>query len=397
MHGRVLISERTQQLLDMDNSYKKRTFAFLHTGPAQYVNRVGILDQAASCIAPWGDRALISGGKHALAAVEERLKLSLQKGGISWRKHLFTGECCSSNISKIKRKAKDLKANVVIGIGGGKSLDAAKAAAVELGIPVVCIPTIAATCAATTAQSVIYNGRGIFQEALILPRNPSLVLIDPGIIADAPEIYLKSGVLDSIAKWYEGRSIWPGIRNPDVQTSAAIALAKVLYKGLRRYAMEAVRLTIQHKVEDSLIQTLDRILLLTGLIQSLAKGTLFTAIAHPVHNGLTMLEGSRRILHGLKVGYGIIVQLCMEKCPDGEFEDVLSFFRGLGLEPSLKGLKLPSNRDAVRRVAEKAASDPGIGPLPYPVNKEAIASAMEYLEKKLGPCVSSGNAALQQA
>jgi glycerol dehydrogenase len=98
-----------------------------------------------------------------------------------------------------------------------------------------------------------------------------------------------------------------------------------------------------------------------------------------------MLEGSRRVLHGLKVGYGIIVQLCMEKCPDGEFEDVLSFFRGLGLEPSLKGLNLPSNRDAVRRVAEKAASDPGIGPLPYPVNKEAIASAMEYLEKKLAP------------
>jgi len=83
------------------------------------------------------------------------------------------------------------------------------------------------------------------------------------------------------------------------------------------------------------------------------------------------------------VGYGIMVQLCVEKCPPEEFADVLSFFRQLGLEPSLKGLNLPFDRKLILRVAAKAANDPGIGPLNYPVNKLVIASAMEELEERV--------------
>jgi glycerol dehydrogenase len=214
-------------------------------------------------------------------------------------------------------------------------------------------------------------------------RNPSLVLVDPEIITHSPGIYLRAGILDSLAKWYEGRSVWPSVQNPDVQTAAAFQLAEVLYKGHRKYAIDAVRLNAEHRVEDGLIQTLDIVILLTGMIQSLAKGTLFNAIAHPLHNGLTLMKESHYVLHGLKVGYAIMVQLCVEKCPRKEFEDVLSFFRQLGLEPSLKGLNLPFDRELILRVADKAAHDPDIGPLNYPVNKQVIASAMEKLEKRL--------------
>ncbi|HXW13415.1 MAG TPA: iron-containing alcohol dehydrogenase family protein [Terriglobia bacterium] len=356
---------------------------FVRTGPAQYVNRAGILSKAGDCIAPWGRRALISGGQKALAASEKSLIKSLDKAGIKWRKHLFTGECSPANIAKIKGKAHDLKADLIIGVGGGKSLDTAKQAATELGRPAVCIPTIAATCAATTALSVIYNDRGEFQGTCVHARNPALILVDPEIITRSPGMYLRAGILDSLAKWFEGRSVWPSVQNLDVPSAAAFQLADVLYKGHKKYAIDAVRLNAEHRVEDSLIKTLDLVILLTGMIQTLAKGTLFTAIAHPLHNGLTLIEESHQILHGLKVGYGIMVQLCVEKCPKKEFDEVLSFFRQLGLEPSLKGLNLPSDHELILRVAEKAANDPGFGPLNYSVNKFVIASAMEKLEKRL--------------
>ena len=58
----------------------------------------------------------------------------------------------AANIAAIKAGAQKHKANVIVGVGGGKSIDAAKQAAADLGLPVVCIPTIAATCAATTAS-----------------------------------------------------------------------------------------------------------------------------------------------------------------------------------------------------------------------------------------------------
>jgi glycerol dehydrogenase len=356
--------------------------SFVRTGPAQYLNRAGILRQAGDCIAPWGNRALLSGGKNALAAAEAPLIKSLEKRGITWRKHLFTGESSPANITKIKAQARDLQAHVIIGAGGGKSLDAAKQAAADLGLPSVCIPTIAATCAATTALSIIYNDRGVFQRAQVHPRNPSLVLVDPEIITRSPGIYLRAGIMDSLAKWYEGRSVWPCIQNPEVQTTAAIQLAEVLYRGHRKYAAEAVRLNAEHRVEDALIQTIDLVILLTGVIQTLAKGTLFTAIAHSLQNGLTLMKESHGVLHGLKVGYGIVVQLRVEKCPQKEFEDVLSFFRQLGLEPSLRGLNLPFDRQLVLRIAEMAATNPEMGPLNYPVNKLVIASAMEELEER---------------
>ena len=358
--------------------------SFVQSGPAQYLNRAGVIREAGECIAPWGRRALISGGKRALAASEEPLVKSLEKCGIIWRKHLFTGDSNPKNIAKIRDRAQDAKAQVIIGVGGGKSLDTAKQAAADLGLPAVCIPTVAATCSASTALSIIYNDRGVFQRAQLHPRNPSLVLVDPEIITHSPGMYLRAGILDSLAKWYEGRAVWPCVENPDVQTAAAIQLAEVLYRGHRKHALAAVRLNAEHRVEDALIHTLDLIILVTGMVQTLAKGTLFTAIAHSLHNGMSLMKQSHRVLHGLKVGYGIVVQLCVEKRPPEEFEEVVSFFRQLGLEPSLKGLNLPFDRDVVLRVAHMAATNPEMGPLNYPVNKWVIASAMEKLEKRFG-------------
>jgi glycerol dehydrogenase len=368
---------------------------FGRIGPAQYVNRPECLGDAGECVALWGDRALVSGGKNAFAAAEGPLLASLDKKGIAWRKHMFSGEASFTNAARIRRKAREFKANVIIGVGGGKSLDAAKQAAEEMGLPVVCVPTIAATCAATTALSVIYDDAGEFQKAVVQTRNPSLVLLDPEIITRSPGLYLRAGILDSLAKWYEGRSVWASAQDPSVATASAIQLSEVLYKGQRKHAAEAVRLNAEQRVHDALIQTIDLAVLLTGTIQTLARGTLFTALAHPVHNGLTLMKESHQVLHGLKVGYGIMVQLCAEKCPESEFEDVLGFFRQLGLEPSLKGLNLPFRPKLNLRIAAKAAKDPGMGPLNYHVDKYVIAAAMEELEQRVNstcanPAVARG-------
>src|SRR5271169_4370233 len=110
----------------MAQKAKRPRLTFGHTGPAQYANRAGILRKAGDCVSPWGNRALISGGKNALAASEEQLIKSFEKSNVIWRKRLFTGDSSPANIAKIKADAQKLKANVIIGVGGGKSLDAAK-------------------------------------------------------------------------------------------------------------------------------------------------------------------------------------------------------------------------------------------------------------------------------
>ena len=293
--------------------------SFMRTGPAQYVNRAGILRKAGDCIAPWGNRALISGGNNALAAAADQLTKSRTRPASSGASTCSPAKPVPPMSLNQGRGGETSEPMSSLASAAGNLWTLPSRLLPELSLPVVCIPTIAATCAATTALSVIYNDRGEFVRASIHARNPSLVLVDPEIITRSPGIYLRAGILDSLAKWYEGRSVWPCVQNPDVQTSAAIQLAEVLYKGHRKHASEAVRLNAEHRVDNALIQTLDLVILLTGMIQTLAKGTLFTAIAHSLHNGMTLMKESHGVLHGLKVGYGIIVQFSVEKCPKKEF------------------------------------------------------------------------------
>ncbi len=58
--------------------------------------------------------------------------------------------------------------------------------------------------------------------------------------AKAAAKYLKSGILDPLAKWYEGKSVESGIDNPGLETVVAMKLAGVLYNKMNELAITAV-------------------------------------------------------------------------------------------------------------------------------------------------------------
>jgi len=366
----------------MQQDKKKELYKnYIQTAPVQYLNQKGILEKSGYYISLWGKKALINGGKKALNASGEIILTSLEKSNIHSKINIFTGECSTENIRKIVVEMGKWGADVAIAVGGGKVLDATKAAAFEYGIPVVCIPTIASTCAATTAISIIYDSTGAFQHVIYLPGNPNLVLVDPAIIANAPVLYLQSGIFDSLAKWYEGRVVFKGISEPDIFTRAAILLAEMLHNQMKELAIKAVNLVNRQIVAKELINVIDLNIYLTGVIQSLGQATIRGGVAHAVHNGFTFLEKSHTIPHGINVGYGIIVQLFLEKRSINEIREVVLFFRNLGFEPTLKELGLACSRDEILMVAEKAAADPYIGKMPFSIEAYMIANAIEEVEK----------------
>lgn len=356
---------------------------YLQAAPAHYLNEEGIMEKSGEYISELGNRVLISGGVKALKSVEEKLTSSLDSSGLAWEKHVFRGECSEKNASLIIEKAEAFSADVLVGVGGGKSLDCAKAAAEECGIPIVTIPTIAATCAATTPVSIIYNEQGEYERDYFLTTNPDLVLVDPEVIAKAPVKYLIAGIFDALSKWYEGRAAVKNIKNPDIFTASAIKLAELLNNRMTEEALEAVELVKENKTGNALIDVIDLNIYLTGAIQSLGQKTCRNAAGHAIHNGLTIMKESHELLHGIKVGYGIIVQLLIEDLPEEEIREVVSFFRELGLEPSLKGLNLPYNREVIQAVAKKAVVDPVMQFMPFKVTEEMVISAIEKLEENI--------------
>ena len=154
--------------------------------------------------------ALILAGRSAIQQLSEVWRKTLGDAGISFDVHRFGGECSLAEIERIKVSAGKLPARVIIAAGGGKALDAGRAAAADLGLPVVNCPTIASSDAPCSALSVIYTEEGAFQQYRIYGRNPDLVLVDTEVIARSPVRLLVAGMGDALATVFEARTCVEG-------------------------------------------------------------------------------------------------------------------------------------------------------------------------------------------
>jgi glycerol dehydrogenase len=353
---------------------------YLLTAPVQYISGSNTLDDCGRYIIKWGQNVLVSGGKKALKSVDSKLFPALREADVKYEVNHFTGECCDENIATLVAKVQRKALGAIIGVGGGKSLDTAKMAAEICNVPVICIPTIAATCAAASAVSVIYTEKGVHKRDHNLGKNPNLVLVDTKIISNSPVDYFESGILDSLSKWYEGKIVFQGISNPDIFVISALSLAKLLNEIMKKEAVNAIQAVKRHKATPAVVQVTDLNIYLAAVIQSIGKKTRGAA-AHAIHAGLSVIPQSHAILHGYKVGYGIVAQLFMEKADLAEIEEVVKFFRQLDLESSFKGLGLPFEDDLLRQVAEKATLSEPMKNMPFEVLPEQVITAMEQVEE----------------
>jgi glycerol dehydrogenase len=122
---------------------------------------------------------------------------------------------------------------VIVGAGGGKALDAARAAADDLSLPMVSCPTAASNDAPCSALSVVYTEDGEFEAYKLVRRNPALVLVDSSAVVQAPARLFSAGMGDALATWFEARTCVAGrVRNMrgGASTTAAAALAELCHR-----------------------------------------------------------------------------------------------------------------------------------------------------------------------
>ena len=176
-------------------------------GPANYFSHPGSLERLSDFFnADQLSRAVWVYGERALAGAEPFLPAAFHLPEA--KKIRFTGHCSERDVAGLVQASGDDRA-VVIGVGGGALLDSAKVLARRLGVPLVAIPTIAATCAAWTPLSVWYNDAGQALNFELFDDANFLVLVEPRIILNAPAEYLLAGIGDTLAKWYEAVVLAP--------------------------------------------------------------------------------------------------------------------------------------------------------------------------------------------
>ncbi|MGD6870622.1 iron-containing alcohol dehydrogenase family protein [Sutcliffiella horikoshii] len=291
----------------------------------------------------------------------------------------YSGICSEAEIKRCKEQAQCLHIDAVIGIGGGKVLDLAKATSHEARTDVILIPTLASTCAAWTPLSVIYDDEGRFQTYTVFPRSTYMVLVEPRVILEAPLEYLKAGIGDTLAKWYEANALVHDLEYTPLPVEVALYAAKLSRDRLLEESHQALIDCEKGNLSSSVLTIMEANILLGGMVGGFGDEFGRVAGAHSIHNALTHLPGTKGLLHGEKVAYGILVQLALQGNEE-EIKALLPFYRQIGLLSSCKHLSIQGQED-IRTIAEKAlVPKESIHFMKEKFKEQDIVAAIERLE-----------------
>ena len=350
----------------------------LTVAPAQIIRGRGVLSEAAAAIARLGQRAFCIGGDRTLGVVIPQLKAAGKAHKLAIAQQSYAPDCSENSLAALRSAVLEHRASVIVGIGGGKALDTAKLIAHHCQLPIVTIPTSAATCAAWTALSNVYSDAGAFLYDVPLPQCPNVLVLDYDLIATAPARTLVAGIGDAIAKWYEA-SVSSG-HSQQTLIVAAVQQARVL----RDLLFQKSQTALQTPGSDTWQEVVDATVLLAGVIGGLGGAQCRTVAAHAVHNGLTHLPATHDLLHGEKVAYGILVQLRLEELVQGSQlaatarQQLLTFYTEIGLPRSLQDLGLShlAIADLEQAAAIACAESSDIHHLPFAVHPTQLLAAM---------------------
>jgi glycerol dehydrogenase len=323
-------------------------------------------------------RPLVLGRSTATGALRAGLVADLQTWGLQPHPAVLRFDCCEDDLRPIAAEAKAAGCDGVIAIGGGKVLDAGKLLAHRLGLPCITVPTSAATCAGWTALSNLYSPEGAFQGDVALARCPDLLVFDHQLVQQAPARTLASGIADAMAKWYEA-SVSSG-SSSDGLVQQAVQQARVLRDQMLLEGQQAM----EEPGGEAWIRVAEASGLTAGLIGGIGGARCRTVAAHAVHNGLTQLQATHGVLHGEKVGFGILVQLRLEEGLGGNKlaaqarRQLLPFFRSLGLPVSLAdlGLEGASLLELQQVCTFACRPDSDLHHLPFPVDPADLLAAL---------------------
>jgi glycerol dehydrogenase len=289
---------------------------------------------------------------------------------------VLPGEITAAAADELTESVRDLGPGVVVGVGGGKALDAAKAVSLRLGAPVVTVPSIASNDSPTSRAVAMYDDEHRMVSVDQLPANPHAVLVDTALVATAPVRFLRAGIGDAVSKTFEAAACAAGTGTTTLGTRplrVGAAIAGAAYTALREHAVAGLAAAERHEVTDDLEATVEAVVLLSGL--GFENGGL--SLAHSLTRGLMRTRGTREALHGEHVAWATLVQRVAEHADADEVADLRGFLTAVGLPTTLAGLGLPDpTPQELRGIATVTMTAPHLANLAVPVTEGDVLAAI---------------------
>ena len=324
----------------------------LMRAPAKYVQGKDALLEAYENTKNLGSSFLFVCSRSGYKIAKPKIEKSFENEKAKIMFEVFNGISSTGEIERMRKIVQENKIEVVGAIGGGSAIDTAKATAYYENLPVVIMPTVAATDAPCTGLSVIYNDDGSFCKYIFYPKNPETVIVDSSIIAAAPVKFLVAGMGDALGTYFEARACLrtnsPSLENGGI-TKSAMALCTLCYETLLADGYKA-KLAVEQGI---LTPAVESIIEANTYLSGVGADNGGLAVSHSVYNGFTALEECESTMHGSLVAFGTIAQLIIENAPMEEIAEVIEFCISVGLPVTLAQVGVKDAK-RVHIAAEKA-------------------------------------------
>ncbi len=344
-----------------------------------------IYDKIGPVCESYGKKVLVIGGEKALAAAYDKIKYYVERTNLEIiGKELFGENCTYATVERLRTMPSYQEADMVFGVGGGKTLDTVKCLCITDDKPVFTFPTIASNCSACTSVSIMYNEDGTFLKPHFFVRPAMHAFIDTEIIAKAPSQYMWAGIGDTYAKYYEAT-----ISSRDEQlehfTSLGMAVSRMCRDPLIDYGPQAFADHKQRLCTYEVEQVVLAIVVTTG-IASIFLTKDFTpdynsGLAHAVFYAMTSYPViEKRHLHGEVVGFGVLLALLVDQQYD-EFEKIYDLNRAIGLPTSLDDIEITEGqwKECMNRIPDMS----DVAHYPYKVTEKMLEDAMNILKERV--------------
>jgi len=313
-----------------------------------------------------GKKALIIGGKKALESTGAPIEESLKAAGVEPYFYTMETDCCYETLAELKDGlVPEKKFDLVIGSGGGKVIDMAKAVGKCSGLPVINAPSSIATFNCFSAMSVMYTKDHKPIDRIWHETENDAVILDTQILANAPVKLFASGMADAFAKYietglmdenYTVRNTAPGMYASKVMAGATNEI--ILNKGEKAY-----RDCIAHEVSDEFDACVFATVATTGVAAAVnysnhslirsgsGKGATF---AHAMYYACktVFLEETANWLHGEIVGLGCQAEMYAYSRSEYEARNFARFLQAIGQPMTLRDIGIEPTDANIRKLVD---------------------------------------------
>lgn len=322
----------------------------------------GRYHQGRGVIGKLGEEALLLGRRAHIIADEAAwakfggaVLAPLDAAGIASSVFTFTGLCSPEHYDAAAKAGEG--AQLVIGVGGGRAMDASKIAADKLGVRVICVPTSASTCASTAWLSVHYENDGPMIGNYWSRYSPFATIAELDFIAlDCPPRLMAAGILDAMAKYpeitYNIRHLTSFEVNAFSHTAAGIAKDMFFY--LLQNGEEAIRACQRGEIGQREEDVICYAIAVAGLTSVLACGGKQAAVSHSLYASFCSLypELAHRFVHGELVSASMPYQMAVTGIEQQTIDAYAAFARAFGSPVCLTDLGLAPDEAAMDAIFE---------------------------------------------